>query len=142
MRGSRLILSCAVVAVAAAAASFGASLAGAQPPGRLATQTSEASAVTVTVTPQDLAHDMVWEFQITLSTHSQPLGDDLMKSAALVYGSGARHAPLAWRGDGPGGHHRKGVLTFAAIAPRPAVVELQIQRAGETAPRSFKWQLP
>jgi len=95
--------------------------------------------VTVSVTPHELANDKPWAFELVFTTHTQPLGDDLMKSAALVDASGARHAPLAWRGDGPGGHHRKGVLVFAPLVPRPAAIELQVQRAGEAAPRSFKW---
>jgi hypothetical protein len=82
-----------------------------------------------------------WEFDVTFNTHVQPLAEDLTKSAFLVDPSGRRHAPLAWRGDGPGGHHRKGVLVFAPLEPRPATVELQIQRVGERLPRSFIWRL-
>ena len=44
-------------------------------------------------------------------------------------------------GDPPGGHHRKGVLRFAPIAPVPDAVELRLQRPGESAPRSFTWTL-
>lgn len=97
--------------------------------------------VTVTVTPQQLAGPS-WEFEVVLDTHVQPLDDDLAKTAALVDARGTRHAPLTWKGDGPGGHHRKGVLVFAPIQPLPASLELQIQRVGERAPRSFRWQLP
>jgi hypothetical protein len=55
--------------------------------------------------------------------------------------AGGRHAPLAWRGDGPGAHHRNGVLVFAPLEPRPPAIELQLQRAGEAAPCAFKWRL-
>lgn len=107
----------------------------------LPARSSSEEMVTVTVAPRQLA-GASWEFEIVLETHVQPLQDDLTKTAALVDAQGTRHAPVAWRGDGPGGHHRRGVLVFAPIQPRPASLELQILRAGEKAPRSFKWQIP
>lgn len=109
-------------------------------PARLQARASSEQMVTVTLVPHDLTAQS-WEFEITLNTHVRPLDDDLMKTVTLLDAAGRRHAPLAWRGDGPGGHHRKGVLVFAPLEPRPPVVELQLQRAGEPAPRSFRWQL-
>lgn len=106
----------------------------------LQARTSSEQMVTVTVVPRDLTSKS-WEFEVSLSTHVRPLDDDLMKSAMLFDAAGRRHAPLTWRGDGPGGHHRKGVLVFSPLEPRPPAIELLIQRAGEPAPRSFKWQL-
>ena len=106
----------------------------------LQAQSSTEQMVTVTVVPHDLAAKS-WEFEVTLTTHVQPLGDDMVKASALVDAAGKRHEPLAWRGDGPGGHHRKGVLVFAPVEPRPQSIELQIQRSVEPAPRSFKWHL-
>jgi hypothetical protein len=108
----------------------------------LAARKSSAGGVTVTVTPRNLAGSgKTWEFKVVLDTHSQDLGDDLVKTAVLLDGKGGRRAPVAWEGAGPGGHHREGVLKFAAISPRPAVIELQIQRPGESKPRSFQWHL-
>jgi hypothetical protein len=48
---------------------------------------------------------------------------------------------MAWDGAPPGGHHREGVLRFKPISPQPQAIELQFTRAGEGAPRSFRWQL-
>lgn len=104
-------------------------------------QSSMAQGVTVSVTPPDFspaASD--WDFAVSLQTHVRDLGDDLREAARLV-ANGSQYAPLAWSGDPPGGHHRKGRLHFKAIVPRPAAVELQIRLAGESAPRSFRWQL-
>jgi len=95
--------------------------------------------VSVMATPGELAGG-VWEFQIAFNTHSQDLRDDLAKSASLVAG-GAVSVPLEWRGDPPGGHHRKGVLRFKAPAGRPAVIELRLARPGEAEPRVFRWRL-
>jgi hypothetical protein len=108
----------------------------------LATQKSSDRGVTVAVTPQNVSGDArSWDFKIVLDTHSGDLSDDLVKSTVLLDGTGAKHAPVAWDGAGPGGHHREGVLRFKPITPPPAAVELQIARPGEPKPRSFRWQL-
>lgn len=106
----------------------------------LSPQTSSEAAVMITVTPRAVAPD-AWEFEVALNTHSKALDDDLLKSAVLVTADGKRIAPSAWRGDGPGGHHRKGVLRFDAVAPSAAGLDLRISRAGEARPRSFHWAL-
>ena len=106
------------------------------------TQKNSQSGVTVGVTPADLsAGAKTWDFKLILDTHSQDLNDDLMKTAVLLDPSANSHLPVAWEGAGPGAHHREGVLRFQPIVPRPASVELRIQRAGETMPRSFRWPL-
>ena len=108
----------------------------------LPAQTSSARGVTIKVTPKNLASNAGgWEFAIVLDTHSQDLNDDLVKSSLLLDGAGGLHSPTAWDGAPPGGHHREGVLRFKPISPRPQSIELQITRAGEDAPRSFRWQL-
>ena len=108
----------------------------------LPAQTSSARGVTTKVTPRNLASNAgSWEFAIVLDTHSQDLSDDLVKSSLLLDGAGGRHSPTAWDGAPPGGHHREGVLRFKPISPRPQSIDLQITRAGEDAPRSFRWQL-
>ena len=108
----------------------------------LAEQTTRDRGVTIRVKPIELASDAkTWAFEIVLDTHSQDLSDDLARVATLNGAGGAQHAPTAWEGDPPGGHHRKGVLRFAPIIPAPDAVELRIQRPGESAPRSFRWTL-
>ena len=141
MRRSRLILRSSVevaIALLVVGLSPAPAVAAAQAP--LPSRTSNEQMVTVKVTPQYLAAKP-WEFHVVLDTHVRPLDDDLMKTAVLLDPAGGRHAPLAWRGDGPGGHHRKGILVFAPVEPRPPAIELQLQRSGEAAPRTFKWQL-
>lgn len=108
----------------------------------LATQTSSARGVTVKVTPQNMAGDAkTWNFAIVLDTHSAELNDDLVKSSLLLDSAGGRFTPVAWDGASPGGHHREGVLRFKPVSTQPQSIELQITRAGEDAPRSFRWQL-
>lgn len=113
---------------------------GATAAANLPAQSSSQAGVTVKATPRTPAGG-AWEFEIVFDTHSQDLKDDLVKSAKLVVDGGASYAPSAWQGDPPGGHHRKGVLRFKPISPQPQAVELQIQRAGESAARSFRWRL-
>lgn len=107
--------------------------------GALPTQSISANGVTVKATPRGLAGP-VWEFELVFDTHTQDLSDEPAKSASLHAG-GETAAPLAWQGDAPGGHHRKGVLRFKAISPLPAGLELRLQRPGESSPRMFRWQL-
>jgi hypothetical protein len=105
-------------------------------------RTSSAAGVTVKVTPKSVAPAVAdWEFGVVLDTHSQALDDDLVKSAVLVDSQGVRHAPLAWEGAAPGGHHREGVLRFKPLSPFPAAFELLISRPGEAQPRVFRWAL-
>ncbi|MBC5784298.1 hypothetical protein H8N03_15200 [Ramlibacter sp. USB13] len=103
-------------------------------------QVSEAAAVTVKVTPRVL-DGAVWEFDIAFDTHSRELGDDLMKDAVLLGADGREVAPLEWKGAPPGGHHRAGVLRFQALSAVPDPLVLRIRRAGEAAPRTFRWTL-
>lgn len=124
----------------AALAAFGlsASIAIAQD---LPSLTSGQSGVTIKVKPKDLKH-AVWEFDVVFDTHTQELKEDMMKSAVLVVDPrGTKFTPIEWKGDPPGGHHRKGVLRFKAVTPPPAGFELRIMRAGEERPRSFRWAL-
>ena len=104
--------------------------------------TSSASGVIVAVQPVDLAPGAKsWDFNVSLNTHMHPLEQDLAKVSVLLDANGGRHAPLAWKGDPPGGHHRKGVLEFAPIGASPAYIELQIRDVGTPDARTFRWQL-
>ncbi|MBE0625792.1 MAG: hypothetical protein IH606_13375 [Burkholderiales bacterium] len=105
-------------------------------------QSSQANSVGISVKPVDVsATAKTWQFQATLTTHSGALDDDLARTATLVDAEGKQQAALGWDGDPPGGHHRKGVLKFKALSPRPDALEMRILRIGETAARTFRWKL-
>ena len=107
-----------------------------------ATRSSSDQGVTVKVTPKLIwSLDSRWEFSIVLETHSADLSDDLTQSATLTTNDGRTLKPTGWVGAGPTGHHREGVLAFEVPAPRPTMIELRIARTGESAPRTFRWQL-
>lgn len=106
-----------------------------------ASQVSNERQIKVTATLQNTpSHAKTWDVEVALETHTHALDDDLAKSSVLIAG-GKQYLPLGWDGAPPGGHHRKGILHFKAIAPPPAAVELQIRLAGDSSPRSFKWLL-
>src|SRR3989338_7325602 len=106
-----------------------------------APQVSNEREIKVTATLQNIPSEAkTWDFEVTLETHTKALGDDLTKSSVLI-ADGKQYLPVGWEGAPPGGHHRKGLLRFKAIAPQPRSMELQIRLAGDTAQRSFKWLL-
>jgi hypothetical protein len=105
-------------------------------------RTSAGQGVTIKVVPKAIGPaDSRWEFGVVFDTHSAELNDDVSQSAVLVTDDGRTLKPAGWTGAAPGGHHREGVLLFDAPAPRPGSIELRITRPGESAPRSFRWQL-
>lgn len=109
----------------------------------LASQSSASGGVTIAVKPVDVSAAAAnWSFQVSLRSQSQDLRDDLVRTAFIVDRAGKkRESPIGWEGDSAGGRQRKGVLRFKALAPLPTAIELRIQRAGEKAPRTFRWDL-
>jgi hypothetical protein len=108
----------------------------------LVARSSDEAGVLVVVTPKALGPGVTaWEFNVVMDTHTKPLNDDLAKVAVLVDGASRRYVPVAWQGDPPGGHHRKGVLQFSASAEMPKSVELQINGVGGVATRTFRWAI-
>ena len=108
----------------------------------MATQSSSDQGVTVKVTPKAMGSpDNRWEFAVVLDTHSAELSDDLSQSASLTTSDGRTLKPVRWTGAAADGHHREGLLAFDVPAPRPKTIELRILRRGESAARTFRWQL-
>jgi hypothetical protein len=109
---------------------------------QLKEQRSAEAGVTVAVTPKSIASGAkTWDFNVVLDTHSQDLSDDFSKTTVLVDERGVEYRTLAWEGAGPGGHHRSGVLKFAAGKQVPKSLEMRMSRPGEAKPRVFRWQL-
>jgi hypothetical protein len=104
-------------------------------------KTDDQASVTVTVTPTLLSEESrEWKFDITLSTHSVELDQDMTKVTILIDDSGKEYSPARWEGAPAGGHHREGVLVFSPIKPTPKSVELKITGIADTV-RTFNWQL-
>jgi hypothetical protein len=107
----------------------------------LAAVSNDAGGVRVVIKPKAIAAGSVWEFDVTMDTHSKPLDSDLTKTAVIVDDGGRRYVPLSWQGDPPGGHHRKGVLRFPAPSEQIKSFELQIQGLGGESKRAFQWTI-
>lgn len=108
---------------------------------KLAAVSNDMGGVRVVVTPKVVAAKSPWEFDVVMDTHTTPLDDDLTKTATLVVDGGKKYTPLAWQGDKPGGHHRKGVLRFPAPSEQVKSFELQIQGSGADNKRVFQWTM-
>lgn len=107
----------------------------------LEARSNDAGGVRIVVKPNSVLAGSAWEFEVTMDTHTKPLDDDLTKTAVLVDDGGRRYMPLSWQGDKPGGHHRKGVLRFAAPSEQIKSFELEIQGSGGENKRVFQWTM-
>jgi hypothetical protein len=107
----------------------------------LPARTSDGNGVRVVVTPKATAPGAVWEFDVVMDTHTKPLDTDLARAAELIDDGGQRYQPLEWKGDPPGGHHRKGTLRFPAPANQIKAFEVQIQGIGGVGTRVFQWTM-
>ncbi len=104
--------------------------------------TSNEGGVEVAVTPVNLSLNLPsWSFDVSLSTHSVELSEDLVSVSKLVLDSGEVLNPSSWEGDPPGGHHRGGTLTFKTPTKSPSSITLKILGVGGVPEREFKWDL-
>jgi hypothetical protein len=103
---------------------------------------SDAAGVSVRVKPLGLTPGaQSWDFEVTMYTHTQPLGQDLARVSVLTDDGGKQYTPSAWKGDPPGGRNRKGVLQFAPVPGNPKSLELRITGVGAPEARVFAWKL-
>ncbi len=91
----------------------------------LGSRTATVGAVDVNMTAVSLDADGA-RFRVEFDTHTVELDADLPAAAELrVDGQPSGETGL-WEGDGPGGHHRAGTLSFDTQVPPGATVELRI----------------
>ncbi len=106
------------------------------------TKSNSGGSVDVAVTPQTLEVGQPIAFEIAMNTHSVDLGADMTKIVILRDDKGKEYTPTAWEGAEPGGHHRSGVIKFAALASKPKSVDLVIKGLAQVSERTFHWDLP
>ncbi len=113
------------------------------------TQSAEAGAVTVEVTPLNLqdAQAATLDFAITMNTHSVDLGVDLAQMAVLQVGD-AEIAAARWQAPAGGGHHVQGTLSFPAtdsagkrVLEGATSITLVIRGLAGVEERAFTWDL-
>lgn len=137
----RALVTIALVLGALALASLGCG-GGAQPgPEETAQRSNDEREVTLQVTWNgDLESPL---FDVVMDTHSVDLDAyDLGQIAALRSGS-SEFTPVGW--DAPkGGHHRKGILSFARLDPGAVdagYIELVIRDVNGVPERRFRWEV-
>lgn len=101
-------------------------------------QTNQEGPVSVTVQPSYLDG---WNFEITLSTHSVELTEDMTSATSLFDDLGNEFSPLNWQGDPPGGHHRSGILRFGDQIKDSTRLSLVVTNVGGIDMREFSWDL-
>lgn len=106
------------------------------------TKNNSGGSVDVAVTPETLAVGQPIEFEIAMNTHSVDLSDDMTKIVTLRDDQGKEYTPTAWEGGEAGGHHRSGVIKFAALASKPKSVDLVIKDLAKVSERAFHWDVP
>lgn len=115
---------------------------------RGATLSSEGGRVIVAVTwdgqAQEQGDQFTLPFQVAMDTHSVDLDAyDLAKLAVLRNDRGEAVEAASWEAP-RGGHHRKGVLTFAipaSFANGARFLELVVRDVAGVAARQFRWEL-
>lgn len=103
------------------------------------TQKNSEGAVTVEVTPKELAPGSQAVFEITFDTHSVELNYDIAEITQLTDDNGNSYKPLSWTG-GKGSHHIEGRLTFPEIEKSTKKVTLTIPGI-DNKDRVFIWDL-
>src|SRR3989338_7168720 len=105
----------------------------------LATKTDSRGEVDFESTPKNIQKD-VFEFEIVMDTHSVALDQDMAAVSKLIDDKSSEYKPTSWKGDGPGGHHRSGILRFEGVAQKPKSIKLIIGSIGGVE-RNFSWNL-
>ena len=112
-------------------------------------QTSSGGNVTIDVSWDGASDSGTLTFEVAMNTHSVGLdGYDLSKLAILRNDRGQEVKPERWDAP-PGGHHRRGVLTFPAVdsSGKPVVddgvksLELMIKDVAGVSERVLKWEV-
>ena len=102
---------------------------------------SRSNGVTVDVKPTQFAAGKPTKFEVSMNTHSVDLSADLTVVSTLMDAQGKDYRPVSWEGDGPGGHHRSGVLEFPALEGTAKSVTLVIRDIAKVPERVFQWDL-
>lgn len=102
----------------------------------LPSQTNSEGSVIVAATLKNTSQPT---FEIVLDTHSGSLNEDLTQNAVLTDSQGNIQKPVSWIGDPPGGHHRKGELSFQLFSQKAKLLTLKILNIGGIPERKFIW---
>ena len=137
MRARLSVVAVVSAAVASLAGCASSSTKPAATPSGLAPRTVKAGTVSVKIDPVRIDTDGA-VFKIDFDTHSGSLSFDPARSARLLVGN-TSWTDARWSGDGPGGHHREGRLSFSAAGPARGTARLRLR--GLPGPVDVRWQI-
>lgn len=104
-------------------------------------KSNDEKAVSIKVTPKDVAFGKPVRFRISMNTHSVPLDFDLAAISVLKDDRGTVFKPTGWKGSPPGGHHRSGTLSFPVLPAGTKAITLTIRDVDGVRERNFEWPL-
>lgn len=104
-------------------------------------QSNKERGVRVEVVPVQVKPGRQIRFEVRMSTHSVPLVQDLMAVSVLDDGIGNLIEPVNWEGSPPGGHHRRGILSFPELSDQMKMLTLIIKGVSGVEKRRFQWTI-
>lgn len=105
-------------------------------------QSSSENAVTVEVTPLNLANGgNSLDFEVVFNTHSVNLDFDPLAISVLRDDQGREYPAISWDGAGAGGHHRSGKLRFKVPDYATTSIEVVLKGVANVPERVFHWSL-
>lgn len=105
----------------------------------LTPQENSGGEVDIKVTPLILKAGEKPQFEIEFNTHSVELDFDISQIASLTDEKLNAYTSSTWEGSPPGGHHRKGILTFSSPLASTSSVNLILRDISGIAARQFSW---
>ena len=99
------------------------------------------NSVRVDVKPVQLVPGQPARFEVRMNSHSETLGEDMIAISSIKDNAGRVFQATAWQGSEPGGHHRKGVLEFPALADNTESITLIIRKVAKVPERTFEWSV-
>ena len=99
------------------------------------------NSVRVDVKPVQLVPGQPARFEVRMNSHSETLGEDMIAISSIKDNAGRVFQATAWQGSEPGGHHRKGVLEFPALADNTESITLIIRKVAKAPERTFEWSV-
>ncbi len=98
--------------------------------------------VTISVTPQTLAVNTRPSFYVEFETHSVELDFDVPAISLLIDDQGNSLGNPKWEGSPPGGHHRKGTLSFTdKLSDSAKNITLTFKDIATVPARIFTWEV-
>ena len=104
-------------------------------------QSNRENGVRVEVVPVQVERGHQIRFEVSMATHSVPLDQDLMAVSALKDDRGNIFEPVSWNGSPPGGHHRRGILSFPEMSANINMLTLILKGVSGVEKREFQWTI-